>query len=213
VYKSQKFIDQRSVPLIWTYANQLTILRIVLVPCFVMLLVGGHPKSAAVIFALAGFTDGLDGFLARKLQQKTALGSYLDPIADKLLLTAAFITLAVPTLPLALHIPIWLTVLTISRDFLISVTVLVIYLRTHHTQFPPSILGKGATAAQLLTVAACLLGNFESGIAAAVFPFAQYLTLAFTVASGLHYSYRSITIVASYQTAGNGNQRNQNTRS
>jgi cardiolipin synthase (CMP-forming) len=173
-----------------------------------MLLIYGHPKSATVIFVLAGMTDGLDGLLARKLQQKTVLGSFLDPIADKILLTAAFITLTVPALPLALHIPTWLTVLTISRDVFISVSVLVIYLQTHHTQFPPSKLGKCTTAFQLLTVGICLLANFEEEIALAVFPYVKYFTLAFTLASGLHYSYRSIKIIASYQAAGNG-KRNQ----
>jgi cardiolipin synthase (CMP-forming) len=208
VYKSGEFIDQRSVRLIWTYANQLTILRMVFVPFFVLLLIYGHPKSATVVFLLAGITDGLDGLLARKLQQKTTLGSFLDPAADKILLTAAFITLTVPSLPLALHIPALLTVLAISRDVLISVSVLVIYLQTHHTQFPPSMLGKCNTALQLLTVGVCLLGNFEKGITFAVFPYVKHLTLAFTLASGLHYSYRSIKIIASYRT-GNGHKRNQ----
>ena len=101
-----------------TYANQLTILRMLFVPCFVILLLYGYPKMATLLFLIAGITDGLDGLLARKLKQKTALGSFLDPMADKLLLAAAFVTLSIPSVPLALHIPTWLTVLTISRDFL-----------------------------------------------------------------------------------------------
>jgi cardiolipin synthase (CMP-forming) len=208
VYKSRVFIDQRSVRLILTYANQLTILRMVFVPCFVILVIYGHPRSATLIFLLAGVTDGLDGLLARKLQQKTVLGSFLDPMADKILLTAAFITLTIPSLPLAIHIPTWLTVLTISRDVLIAVSVLIIHLQTHHTQFPPSILGKCTTAVQLLLVGVCMLANFEEEIASAVFPFIKYATLAFTLASGLHYSYKSIKIIASYQAEGNGNKRN-----
>jgi cardiolipin synthase (CMP-forming) len=186
-------------------------LRMVFVPCFVILLIYGHPKSATAIFVLAGLTDGLDGLLARKLQQKTVLGSFLDPMADKILLTAAFIALTVPALPLAMHIPTWLTVLTISRDMLISVSVLVIHLKTHHKQFPPSMLGKCTTAAQLLTVGICLLGNFEEGIALAAFPYVTYFTLAFTLASGLHYSYRSIKIITSYRASENG-KRNQDSR-
>jgi cardiolipin synthase len=71
-----------------TYANQLTILRMVFIPCFVLLLIYGHPKSAVMVFVLAGITDGLDGLLARKFQQKTVLGSFLDPMADKLMLTS-----------------------------------------------------------------------------------------------------------------------------
>jgi len=194
---------------ILTYANQLTILRMVFVPCFVLLLIYGHPKSATALFLIAGFTDGLDGLLARKLQQKTVLGSFLDPTADKLLLTSAFVTLSIPSIPLVLHIPIWLTVLTISRDVLIALSVLIIHLQTQHSNFPPSILGKCTTAVQLLTVGVCMAANFEANLAEAVFPLVVYATLAFTLASGLHYSYRSIKLIASYQVAGNVGKGNQ----
>ena len=195
--------------MILTYANQLTILRMVFVPCFVLLLIYGHPKSATALFLIAGFTDGLDGLLARKLQQKTVLGSFLDPTADKLLLTSAFVTLSIPSIPLVLHIPIWLTVLTISRDVLIALSVLIIHLQTQHSNFPPSILGKCTTAVQLLTVGVCMAANFEANLAEAVFPLVVYATLAFTLASGLHYSYRSIKLIASYQVAGNVGKGNQ----
>ena len=114
-----------------------------------------------------------------------------------------FITLSIPSLPLVLHIPTWLTVLTISRDFLIALSVLIIHLQTQHSNFPPSWLGKGATVVQLLTVGVCLLANFKMNWALALFPFVIYSTLGFTVASGLHYSYRSIKIIGSYQDAGN----------
>jgi cardiolipin synthase (CMP-forming) len=190
--------------LILTYANQLTILRMLFVPCFVLLLIYGHPKSATILFLLAGITDGLDGLLARKLQQKTVLGSFLDPMADKILLTAAFVTLTIPSLPFVLHIPIWLTVLTISRDVLIAVSVLIIHLQTQHARFPPSLLGKCTTGVQLLTVAVCMLANFEPDWAQMIFPPVKYAALGFTLASGLHYAYRSIKIIASYQEAGNG---------
>ena len=193
-----------------TYANQLTILRMVFVPCFVILLIYDHPKAATVLFLIAAVTDGLDGLLARMLKQKTVLGSFLDPMADKILLTAAFITLTVPTLPLVLHIPAWLTILTISRDVLIAVSALIIHLLTKHTQFPPTLLGKCTTTVQLLTVGICLLANFEAQFAAAIFPFATHAALALTIASGLHYSYRSIKIIASYQAAGHDNKRPKN---
>ena len=181
----------------------------VFVPCFVLLLIYGHPKSATALFLIAGVTDGLDGLLARKLQQKTVLGSFLDPMADKLLLTAAFVTLSIPSLPLVLHIPTWLTVLTISRDFLIALSVLIIHLQTQHSNFPPSLLGKATTAVQLLTVGVCMLANFASTWALAIFPVVIYATLTFTLASGLHYSYRSIKIIGSYQDTGNAKKRNQ----
>jgi cardiolipin synthase (CMP-forming) len=194
--------------LLLTYANQLTILRMVFVPCFVILLIYDHPKSATFLFVLAGITDGLDGLLARKLGQKTVLGSFLDPMADKLLLTAAFITLTIPSVPLVLHIPTWLTVLTISRDILIAVSVLIIHLQTQHSEFPPSILGKCTTTVQLLLVGICMLANFKIKAAIVCFPLIKYATLAFTLASGLHYMYLSIRIIASYQETGNGRKRN-----
>ena len=182
-----------------TYANQLTILRMLFIPCFVLLLIYGHPKAATVLFLIAAVTDGLDGLIARKLQQKTVLGSFLDPMADKLLMTAAFITLTIPSLPLILHIPTWLTIWTISRDLLIAVSVLIIHLQTQHSNFPPSLLGKCTTAVQLLTVGVCMLANFYSELALAVFPYVAYTTLALTIVSGLHYAYRSVKIIASYQ--------------
>ncbi|MBN2242770.1 MAG: CDP-alcohol phosphatidyltransferase family protein [Acidobacteria bacterium] len=190
-----------------TYANQLTILRMLFVPCFVLLLIYGYPKAATVLFLLAAVTDGLDGLIARKLQQKTVLGSFLDPMADKILLTAAFVTLTIPSLPMVLHIPTWLTVWTISRDILIALSVLIIHLQTHHSKFPPSFLGKCTTALQLLTVGVCLLANFYAETARAVFPFVTYATLALTFASGLHYAYRSVKIIASYQEAGDVSSR------
>ena len=171
------------------------------VPCFVLLLIYGHPKAATILFLIAAITDGLDGLIARKLQQKTVLGSYLDPMADKILLTAAFVTLTIPSLPMVLHIPTWLTIWTISRDVLIALSALIIHLQTQHTQFPPTFLGKCTTAVQLLTVGVCMMANFYTGLAQAIFPYIAYTTLALTVASGLHYAYRSIKIISSYQEA------------
>ena len=158
----------------------------------------------SILFLIAAITDGLDGLIARKLQQKTVLGSFLDPMADKILLTAAFVTLSIPSLPLVLHIPTWLTVLTISRDVIIALSVLVIHLQTQHSHFPPSLLGKCTTAVQLLLVGVCMLANFEIDLAIAIFPLVKYSTLAFTLASGLHYAYKTVKIIAAYQEAGDG---------
>ncbi len=182
-----------------TYANQLTILRMIFVPFFVLLLVYGHPGSATLVFLLAGITDALDGLLARKLQQKTVLGSFLDPMADKLLLTAAFITLTIPSIPAAVHIPVWLTIVTISRDLLIALSVLIIHMQTNHAHFPPSLLGKCTTASQLITVAVAMVANFVRLVGVVLFLPLVYLTLFFTVASGMHYFYRSVGIIGSYQ--------------
>lgn len=194
-----------------TYANQLTILRMIFAPCFVVLIVYGHPKAATYIFILAAITDALDGLLARKLQQKTVLGSYLDPMADKILLTAAFVTLTIPSLPLVAHIPVWLTILVISRDLLIALSSLIIHLQTNHSHFPPSLLGKCTTASQVSLVGAGMLANFLPKLGMLLFSPLVWLTLFFTVGSGMHYFYRSVGIIGSYQKkaeAGNAEKRN-----
>jgi len=192
-----------------TYANQLTILRMVFVPCFVVLLIYGHPTLALLVFFLAGVTDALDGLLARAFEQKTALGSFLDPVADKLLLTAAFVTLTIPWLRVVLHIPAWLTILAISRDVLIAVSALIIHLQTGHSKFPPSFLGKCTTAVQLVTVGDCLLANLWADVGTLLFQPLVYVTLLLTVVSGLHYFYRSVKIIGDYQRAeaGGGQDR------
>jgi len=184
-----------------TYANQLTILRMAFIPCFVLLAIYGHPGAATLIFLLAGITDGLDGYVARKLKQRTLLGSYLDPMADKLLITAAFVTLSMPSVPFALHVPVWLTITSISRDLLIALVVLILHLLTGHTEFPPTFLGKCTTTAQLITVSTALLGNFLTKFTMAIFMPVVYSTLLLTVASGLQYLKRSVSLIESYQRA------------
>jgi cardiolipin synthase len=165
---------------------------------------------ATLVFALAGFSDAFDGLIARKLGQKTELGAYLDPMADKLLLTAAFITLTVPSLPLSVHIPIWLTVTSISRDVLIALSALIIHLQTGDSRFPPSMLGKCTTAAQLMTVAICMLSNFSHWVGMVLFMPSVYISLIFTVSSGLHYFYRYVRIFGQQESEGNhGKKRHE----
>jgi hypothetical protein len=99
-----------------TVANQLTILRIMLVPAFVLLVVYGQ-FGWALVFSWPGLTDAFDGLIARRTgQQKTQLGAWLDPMADKLLLVTTFMVLTLPGIPLVNHLPLWLTVFVISRD-------------------------------------------------------------------------------------------------
>ena len=105
-----------------TLANQLTIMRIMLIPVFVLLVVYGFLGWALVVFLVAGTTDALDGLIARWTDQRTSLGAWLDPMADKLLLVSTFVVLTMPGLDLANRLPIWLTVLVISRDVIISLT-------------------------------------------------------------------------------------------
>jgi cardiolipin synthase len=187
-----------------TYANQMTILRIAAIPFFVLLLVYGHTAAATTVFVLAGVTDALDGLIARRLQQRTPLGSVLDPMADKLLMTAAFITLTVPSVPVAAHIPVWLTILTISRDLLIAMFSLLLHLRLQVSKFPPSLLGKMTTAIQLLAVGMCLAVNFLPDRFLLLFDALVYACLFLTIASGTHYLYRSYRLIESHQHAGGG---------
>ncbi len=167
-------------------------------------------EAATIVFILAGITDALDGIVARKLEQKTLLGSYLDPMADKLLVTAAFVTLTVPSVPVSFHVPVWFTVTTISRDVLIALIALIIHLRTGQTQFPPSFLGKCATAAQLLTVGSALVGNFSSKLVVVIFKPVVYSTFLLTLTSGVHYLFRSVKLIESYQGVSDGQKRDQN---
>ena len=115
-------------PMNLTTANQLTILRMLLIPAFVILLVYGYRGWALVTFMVAGLTDLLDGLIARLAGEKTTLGAWLDPMADKLLLVTMFIVLTLPGIGLANQLPIWFTILVISRDVAIVATVAVVNL-------------------------------------------------------------------------------------
>jgi cardiolipin synthase len=143
-----------------TIANQLTILHIVLVPAVVLLMVYDRLGEALLIFLIAGITDGLDGLAARLTGQRTSIGAWLDPMADKLLLVTTFIVLTLPSLPLTNHLPVWLTVLVISRDVVIVAFVAIVNLAVGRRTFTPSLLGKSATAAFILTSVVILYYNY-----------------------------------------------------
>ena len=187
---------------ILTPANQLTILRMVFVPVFVILLVYEHLGWAFAIFILAGVTDGLDGLIARLLKQKTSLGAYLDPIADKLLLTTSFVVLSIKSLGLPNTVPLWLTILVISRDVILVVSVLIIVISTGHRNFPPSIYGKAATFFQILTMVAVLYLNYQRNTTQALQGI-FLLTAVVTVYSGFDYVYRGKKLVTESNTLGN----------
>jgi cardiolipin synthase len=168
-----------------TLANQLTLLRMLLIPAFVILVVYGELGWALTTFMVAGVTDALDGLIARRAGQKTTLGAWLDPMADKLLLLSAFVVLTMPGVGLAFRIPVWLTVLIISRDVVIVLTVIIVNLAIGRRTFPPSMLGKTATAVYILTCLLFLVANFlgrPSGTRAMV-----YLATVITFMSAMHY--------------------------
>ena len=166
-----------------TYPNQLTLLRMMFLPFIVINLVSGHYLWALILFVIAGLSDGLDGLLARLLKQQTLLGQYLDPIADKLLLSTMFLVLSI------LHkIPWKFTVLVFSRDISILCASAVLYTIAGLRDFRPSIFGKANTLAQVAAVFFVMLLQVEP---VRWVWFARLLSLratfAFTILSGLHY--------------------------
>jgi cardiolipin synthase len=169
-----------------TPANQLTLLRVVLVPAFVILVVYGYLGWALIVFAVAGLTDALDGLLARWGGQKTSLGAWLDPMADKLLLVTTFVVLTIPGLGLSNRLPIWLTVLIISRDVVIVLTVAIVNLAIGPRTFRPSIYGKIATATYIVTAVIAMFFNYL-GYHSRFVDAGVYASLAITLISGLHY--------------------------
>lgn len=171
---------------ILTPANQLTLGRLLLVPALVILVLYGHNGLALITFVVAGITDALDGVIARRSGQPSRLGALLDPMADKLLLVSTFVVLSLPGLELANRIPVWLTVLVISRDVVIVVTVAVVNLAVERFTFYPTLFGKIATFVYILTGTAALLFNYLEETSALV-DVLIYASLAVTVGSGFHY--------------------------
>jgi cardiolipin synthase len=182
-------------------ANQLTLGRMVLIPLLITLLLSNHHGWAFGVFVLAAITDALDGLIARRLRQSSSLGAFLDPMADKLLLTACFIVLALPDHPrsvpefqIANHLPIYLTVVTISRDVFIVIVALLVHLTSGLGRFSPTMLGKMTTATQLVTIGTVLLLNWLKVEAPVLVAILVWLTLALTLSSGLHYIYHTARI-------------------
>jgi cardiolipin synthase len=172
---------------ILTVANQLTILRMALAPVLAVLVLSREFTWALVVFVVAGVTDLLDGLIARLGQQKTTLGAMMDPVADKVLLSSSFVCLTWGG-GLYVAIPVWLTVVMLSRDAIILATVAVINLTLGRRLFPPSLLGKLSTAAQIVTAGVVLLLNALQDEYPPVIHLFR-LTVALTVASALHYVY------------------------
>jgi cardiolipin synthase (CMP-forming) len=172
-----------------TLANQLTILRIMLIPAFVLLLVYGYHGASLLVFMFAGITDALDGLIARRAGQRTSLGAWLDPMADKLLLVTAFVVLTIPGIPLTNHLPLWLTVVVISRDIVIVGVVAIVNLAMGPRTFKPSVWGKMTTATFIVTSVAVMYFNYLEQTSIVV-DVAIWLSLALTVISAADYFIR-----------------------
>ena len=178
--------------------NILTVIRILLVPLFVISLMKDLFFSALLVFTIAGLSDGLDGLIARCFNQRTVLGAYLDPIADKLLIISAFVSLAVLKI-----IPGWLTVIVISRDVLILLGIAIFSINDITVDIKPSFVSKCTTVAQISTVIFVLL-NLDTSGAELIKNSLYWLSAGLSILSGFHYIYKGMNIL---QSASLNNQK------
>jgi cardiolipin synthase len=181
-----------------TVPNLLTVLRILLTPLLVILLLNGRPKEALIVFVAAGITDGLDGLIARLYRQKSRLGAFLDPMADKLLLATTYVILAYQRL-----VPNWLTVIILSRDVFIVVGIIMLHMQNFKVEIRPTIPSKLTTFSQIITVIFAMATSLSSP-----HPLIRnglvYITAALTLFSWFQYMARGLRLL---HYAGN-NQRN-----
>jgi len=166
-----------------TIPNFITIIRIILTPIFVIYIINDELISGLIVLIISGLSDGVDGFVARVFNQKSKLGAYLDPLADKIILISAFVTLSIRDL-----LPSWLTVLVISRDIMILMGVLILFLHGMKISIKPAVSSKITTCLQFITLILVLskdyIANFEK-----YYPYLFYLTALFTILSFLQYTY------------------------
>ncbi len=166
--------------------NSLTILRIILIPCYIGLLIYGRFDEALIVLLVAGITDALDGAIARMKNQYTRLGAVLDPLADKLLLTSGFITLSMIHL-----IPSWVTILVVSRDVILMLGTAVAHFTDSRVDITPTFLGKGTTFLQLSYVVMVIFLSSRHIDLTVMLPL-LFGMVSFTLLSGLHYLYRGV---------------------
>ncbi len=177
---------------ILTVPNMLTVFRMVLIPVFVTMLFYQRFIVALAVFVCAGLTDGLDGLLARRFDQRSQLGTVLDPIADKLMMVTAFIVLSMRSIfpapvPSHLPVPFWVTVAVISRDVFIIVGAAAINIMTGFRGFRPSWLGKVNTTVQIVAIAAIMFAASVPYDTGYYLPTVYATVFTFAVLSGLHY--------------------------
>ena len=170
---------------IWTVPNQITLVRLGFLPFFLILVLYERYHWALAVLVFVALTDTIDGYLARALHQKSALGAYLDPIADKLLLSSSFFVLAMEK-----KIPWWLTILVLSRDVLLLVVAAVILLIQGYRAFPPSLLGKATTFFEIaLVFYVVFAAAYPSDRAETIIRYLTYIVTVFAVTSGFHYAF------------------------
>jgi cardiolipin synthase len=173
-----------------TLANILTFLRMALIPVFAILLVYEKQGWALAVFTIAGVTDGVDGFIARRMKQESELGTIIDPVADKLLMTVAFVMLTLPSvMGTARHLPVpfWVTATVIGRDIGIITIAGAINIMTGFRGFKPSWLGKASTFVQVVGVILILIAAVCPYLRGFYLPTVYTIVAAFAVFSGFHY--------------------------
>jgi cardiolipin synthase len=169
--------------------NYITLVRIVLIPFFINAMIYGYYRSALTIFIVACATDALDGLIARVTNSITELGALLDPIADKLLILSAFVTLVLLGM-----LPVWLVIIVVSRDVILILGSFVIYFLGYELKARPSFIGKATTSLQLLVVTLALVLK-AFGTDMAWMQVLHWTTAVFTLASGFQYVVRGTKIV------------------
>ena len=179
-----------------TVANILTFLRMGLIPLFAILLVYHRDGWALVVFTIAGVSDGIDGFIARRMKQESELGTIIDPIADKLLMTVAFIILTLPNvLPPTRHLPIpfWVTASVIGRDVLIITVAAAINIITGVRGFQPSFWGKVSTLVQVIGISLVMI----AAVTGYTFflPTTYFIIVLLVVISGVHYIFQVASLM------------------
>ncbi len=169
--------------------NYITLLRVVLIPFFIDSMVYGYYRTALLIFAVASLTDALDGMIARMMGSKTDFGAFFDPVADKLLIVSAFLTLAALGM-----LPLWLVIIVVSRDVILVLGSIVIAVMGQEFKAMPSLIGKATTALQFaVVVLSLLMKNYEWE--AELAPGLYGAAALFTLFSGVQYIARGVKIV------------------
>jgi cardiolipin synthase (CMP-forming) len=170
---------------IWTVPNQITLLRLGFLPFFLILVFYEEYRWGLLVLVFVALTDATDGFLARRLHQKSALGAYLDPIADKLLLSSSFVVLS-----MSKKIGWWLTIMVLSRDILLLVVAAVILIIQGYRPFPPSLLGKATTFFEIALVFIVIFAAaYPNHRAPVIIHYLALLVAALVNASGFHYAF------------------------
>jgi cardiolipin synthase len=194
-------VEEKLRPL--TLPNFVTMFRMAITPFFLLAVNDGDFRLALWILIAGGATDAIDGWLARTLHSRSVIGALLDPIADKLLLTVAYVSLTIPQ-GQEVTIPLWLAILALFRDFLIVVVALILYVVEGIHRFPPSVLGKATTFMHVVTVCVVLLANLWS-VPELALRACFYTSFALVILSGFNYLYRASRFIEAARQERNGN--------